>query len=311
MASFMSQVQIQETAKQSFTEEGIRTLKISLIGLMITGVFQLFVVYISSSAALLADTIHNFADAMTAIPLWIAFSLSRRKPTRNLTYGYGRSEDIAGILILFVIIVSAVIAVYESILKFQSVDNISHIYWVMAAAVIGFIGNEIVAQYRIKTGEKIGSAALVADGKHSRIDGLTSLGVLVGAVGVSLGYPILDPIIGVVISLFIFGIVVETSKEIFKRLMDVVDPKLLDEVEKIVKHVNGVKSVHDVKARWVGHELRIDLSIAVPENLSVSEGHHIAVDAHNLLIKNIPHLSNITIHVDPDSLIGESKHNIT
>ncbi len=290
------------------SQKGIRTLKISLIGLLVTALFQVVIVYISGSAALLADTIHNFADAFTSIPLWIAFSLSRRKSTKKLTYGYGRSEDIAGIIIIGVILISAVIAVYESVEKFYSLESIRNSGWVIAASIIGFIGNEFVAHYRINTGKEIGSAALVADGQHSRIDGLTSLAVLFGAVGVLAGFPILDPLMGIIISLFIFGIVITTSKEIFKRLMDVVDPVLLDEIRKVVLGLKGVSSAHDIKARWIGHELRVDLSIAVPGNLTVNEGHQLAVNVQEELLKEIPHLKNITIHVDPEDLIGEGKH---
>jgi cation diffusion facilitator family transporter len=229
------------------TGKGIRTLKISLAGLLLTALFQVVIVLISGSTALLADTIHNFADALTSIPLWIAFIYARKKPTRSLTYGYGRLEDIAGIIIIGVILFSALVALNESIKKFLNPEEVLMPGWVMIAGVIGFFGNEIVAHYRIKTGKEIGSAALVADGKHSRIDGLTSLVVVFAAAGSMLGYHIVDPIAALVISLFIFAIVVETTKEIFKRLMDIVDPELIELVEKTAAIVPEVKSVHDVR----------------------------------------------------------------
>ncbi len=225
-----------------------------------------------------------------------------------MTYGYGRLEDIAGIIIIIIILFSAIVALYQSILKFVSPGEIQETGWVMAAAIIGFIGNEIVAHYRINTGKEIGSAALVADGKHSRIDGLTSLAVFFAALGVMLGYPVVDPIAGIFISVFIFWIVVGASKDIFKRLLDIVDPELIDKVEKITSSMKEVKSVHDVKARWIGHSLRVNVSIAINENLSVREGHNVAVTVHRKLIHEIPHLENVTIHVDPESEIGEIKH---
>ena len=276
--------------------------------MILTAIFQVVIVVISGSTALLADTIHNFADALTSIPLWIAFAYSRRKPTRSMTYGYGRLEDIAGIIIIVIILFSAIVALNESIQKFITPSEIRSTGWVMAAAIIGFVGNEIVAHYRVKTGKEIGSAALVADGKHSRIDGLTSLAVFFAAVGVMLGYPVLDPIAGVIISIFIFGIVVETTKDVFKRLLDIVDPSLIDKLEEVTLSMGGVKSVHDVKARWLGHTIQVDISVAVDENLSVREGHNVAVNVHRKLIQEIPHLENITIHVDPESEIGEMKH---
>jgi cation diffusion facilitator family transporter len=290
------------------TGKGIKTLKISLAGLIITALFQVVIVLISGSTALLADTIHNFADALTSIPLWIAFVYARRKPTRSLTYGYGRLEDIAGIIIILVILFSALVALNESIKKFLAPEEILMPGWVMAAGVIGFLGNEIVAHYRIKTGKEIGSAALVADGKHSRIDGLTSLAVVFAAAGSMLGYHIIDPVAAMIISFFIFGIVIETTKEIFKRLMDIVDPNLIAKVEKTASTVPGLKSVHDVRARWIGHKLRVDISIAVDDELSVKDGHNVAIKVHRTLVEKIPHLKDITIHVDPASEIGEGKH---
>ncbi len=288
--------------------KGIKTLWISLVVLLLTAFFQVVIVVISGSTALLADTIHNFADALTSIPLLIAFAYSRRKPTRSLTYGYGRLEDLGGIIIIIIILFSALVALNESIQKFINPTEIKSAGWVMAASVIGFLGNEIVAHYRINTGKEIGSAALAADGKHSRIDGLTSLAVFFAAAGVMLGYPVLDPIAGIVISIFIFGIVVNTTREILKRLLDIVEPSLIDNIESTALSVKDVRSVHDVKARWIGHRIRVDISIAVDENLAVKEGHSVAVGVHQRLIEKIPHLNDITIHVDPEHEIGEIKH---
>jgi len=146
----------------------------------------------SGSVALLADTIHNFADAETSIPLWIAFSLARRKASRRLKYGYGKVEDVAGVVIVLNIFFSACVAAYESIVKIIHPQPVHNLWWIAAAALIGFIGNEVVAVFRIRVGEEIGSAALIADGQHARVDGFTSLAVLVGVVGVALGVPILD-----------------------------------------------------------------------------------------------------------------------
>lgn len=225
-----------------------------------------------------------------------------------MTYGYGRLEDIAGIIIIVIILFSAIVALDQSIEKFINPTEIRSTGWVMAAAIIGFLGNEVVAHYRINTGKEIGSVALVADGKHSRIDGLTSLAVFFAALGVMLGYPVVDPIVGAIISIFIFGIVVETTKDVFKRLLDIVDPELIDKIEEVTSSVEKVKSVHDVKARWLGHTIQVDISVAVDENLPVREGHNVAVNVHRKLIHEIPHLENITIHVDPESEIGEVKH---
>lgn len=164
----------------------------SLFVLLATTILQLGVVIISGSVALLADTIHNFSDALTAVPLWVAFVLGRRVATKRYTYGFGRAEDLAGLFIIAVVALSAVVAAYQSIERFFHPQPLNNLWWVIAAGFIGFFGNEIVAIYRIRVGQKIGSAALVADGVHARIDGFTSLAVVAGGFGVMLGFPLAD-----------------------------------------------------------------------------------------------------------------------
>ena len=182
---------------------GIRAVKISLVALAVTAALQVVIVAASGSVALAADTVHNFSDALTAVPLWIAFVLGRRAATRRFTYGYGRAEDLAGLFVLAMIALSAVIAGTESIRRLIDPVPIEHLGWVALAGLVGFIGNELVAVYRIRVGRRIGSAALVADGLHARTDGFTSLAVLFSAGGVALGHPVADPVIGILITVAI------------------------------------------------------------------------------------------------------------
>ncbi|MDP1908116.1 MAG: cation diffusion facilitator family transporter, partial [Hyphomicrobium sp.] len=170
------------------TERGIWAIKWSFVILAITAALQVLVVLASSSVALLADTIHNVADATTAIPLWIAFILARRKPTSTFTYGYGRVEDLAGISIVLIILLSALVAGYHAIDRIFHPQPVTLLLWVAFAGLIGFVGNEAVAVFRIRVGREINSAALIADGYHARTDGLTSLAVVAGAIGVWVGF---------------------------------------------------------------------------------------------------------------------------
>lgn len=242
-------------------ERGISALKISLLGLGATALFQVVIVAISGSTALLADTIHNFGDAATAVPLWIAFSLIRRGQTRRFTYGFGRAEDVAGVIIVGLIFFSACVAGYESVLKLITPQPVTHLPWVAAAAIIGFLGNEAVAIFRIRVGTEIGSAALIADGQHSRVDGFTSLAVLIGAIGVWVGIPILDPLIGLTITVAILFIVKDAAKAVFLRLLDGVEPRILAQVEHAPLHIEGVQEVHQARARWLGHKVHADVHI--------------------------------------------------
>jgi cation diffusion facilitator family transporter len=292
------------------TERGIWAVKWSLIGLASTAVFQAVIVFFSGSVALLADTIHNIADAGTAIPLWIAFTLARREPSRRFTYGYGRVEDLAGVMIVLTILFSAVLAGYESINRLLHPQPVEHLWAVAIASIIGFAGNEMVALFRIRVGKQINSAALVADGYHARVDGLTSLGVLLSAVGVWLGYPLADPIMGLLITIAILPIVWESGKAVFGRLLDGVDPEVIDEITHAINHTQGVRDVTQVRLRWSGHRLHAEVNLAVSPKLSVAEGHAIAVEARHQLLHHLPYLSNVTIHIDPEDLSGEEHHRI-
>lgn len=247
------------------SEQGIRALKISLIVLLITTVLQFAVVLVSSSVALLADTVHNFSDALTAVPLWVAFVLGRRAASRSHPYGLGRAEDLAGLFIVVVVALSAVVAAWQSIDRLINPQPLENLGWVIAAGVIGFAGNEAVAIYRIRVGRRIGSAALVADGVHARTDGFTSLAVVIGAVGVLLGFPLADPIVGLLISAAIVVLLWGTMKSIGNRLMDSIEPDLIDRAEHALEHTPGVRTVEEIRLRWVGHRLQGDALISTAD----------------------------------------------
>lgn len=292
------------------TQRGIWAVKWSFVGLFATAIFQIAIVLLSSSVALLADTIHNFGDAATAIPLWIAFALARRKPSKRFTYGYGRVEDLAGVAIVLMILLSAALACYESIDRLFHPQRVEYLWAVVVASVVGFIGNEAVAIFRIRVGKEIGSAALIADGYHARVDGLTSLAVLVGAVGVWLGYPLADPVVGLLITLAILRIVWDSAKSVFTRLLDGVDPEVIDEIRHSAGDVAGVEAVSEVRVRWLGHRLHAELNIAVAPGLSVENGHDIATQVRHKLLHSLRYLSNATIHIDPANASGEWHHHI-
>ncbi len=290
------------------TQRGMRAIKWSLLVLLATALFQIVVVFFSGSVALLADTIHNFGDAATAIPLAIAFTLARRKPTRRFTYGYGRVEDLAGVVVVLTILFSAAVAGYVSIDRLFHPQAVSSLWAVVAASLIGFLGNEAVAIFRIRVGKEIGSAALVADGYHARVDGLTSLAVLFGAVGVWLGYPLADPIVGLVITVAILRIVWESVRSVFTRLLDGVDPEVIDEIEHAVSDTEGVLDVTQVRVRWLGHRLHTEVNIAVDSDLTVCKGHDVAKEARHQLLHHLRYLSNATVHVDPANESGDEHH---
>ncbi len=278
---------------------GIRAVKISLLALAATALAQLVIVYFSGSVALLADTIHNFADALTAIPLWVAFALGTRPATRRYTYGYGRAEDVAGLFVVAMIALSAVVAGIESVRRLANPMPINHVGWVAVAGLVGFIGNELVAIYRIRVGRRIGSAALIADGLHARTDGFTSLAVLFGAGGVALGFPLADPIVGLIITVAILAVLRTAARDVFRRLMDGVDPTLLDAAETALAAEPGVTGVRSVKMRWIGHRLHAEAELDIDPATSLAEAHRIAHGAEHTLTHAVPKLSSALVHAYP------------
>jgi len=293
------------------SERGIWALKVSLGGLLATAIFQVIIVLISGSVALLADTIHNFADALTAVPLWIAFVVGRRPPTRRYTYGFRRAEDLAGVFVVLLMLASAALAAWESYRKLINPEPISNIPWVAVAAVVGFLGNELVALFRIRIGREIGSAALEADGLHARTDGLTSLAVLLGAIGVWLGFPQADPIIGLLITIPILQVVWGAAWTIWERLMDAVDPTLVDAVERGAQRIASVRAVHDVRVRWLGHNLEAELHADVDGTLSTIASHEIGNEIEHRLLHDLPQLETVTVHINPIGAPHEDFHETT
>ncbi|WP_110341756.1 cation diffusion facilitator family transporter [Prauserella flavalba] len=279
--------------------QGIRTLAWSFLALLGTAVAQLVVVLFTGSVALFGDTIHNFADALTALPVGIALALGRRAATRRFTYGLGRAEDLAGVVVVVIIAASAVLAGYEAVRRLVDPQPVTGLWVVAAAGVIGFAGNELVARWRITVGRRIGSAALVADGLHARTDGFTSLAVVLGAAGVALGFPLADPIIGLCITVAILFVLRDAAKEVFRRLLDAVDPAAIDLVEHSAAEVPGVQGAGDVRMRWIGHSLRAELSVTVDPDLTVTEAHRIAHQVEHRLVHTVPRLTAAVVHTEP------------
>ena len=300
----------QVDAVMEASADGMRTLWISLGVLGVTALAQGAVVAVSGSVALLGDTLHNAADALTAVPLGVAFVVGRRPPTRRYTYGYGRAEDLAGIAIVLTIAASSVLAAYAAVSRLMHPRHVSDLIAVAAAAVVGFAGNELVAVYRIRTGRRIGSAALVADGLHARTDGLTSLAVLIGAGGVALGWDWADPVAGLVITVAILAVLRQAAREIYRRLMDAVDPALVDEAEQALRATAGVLDTGQVRMRWIGHQIRAECEVIVGPGITAVQAHQVAVAAEHALLHAIPRLAAALVHADPQPDGGPDPHQV-
>jgi cation diffusion facilitator family transporter len=287
---------------------GMRCLGWSFAALTMTAVLQAVVVARSGSVALLGDTLHNFADALTAVPLTIAFTVGRRAATRRYTYGYGRAEDLAGLVVVLLIALSAAAAGWEAVRRLLDPQQVSALPLVAAAGLVGFLGNEWVARYRIRVGRRIGSAALVADGLHARTDGFTSLAVLLGAGGVALGVPAADPIVGLLITVAIVAVLRDAAREVYRRLMDAVDPELVSTAEAAVRATSGVDDIGELRLRWIGHALRAEVEVVVHPGLSLVDAHRVAHDTEHRLLHEVPRLSAALVHAHPGAGASADAH---
>ncbi|MCH0558996.1 cation transporter [Streptomyces sp. MUM 16J] len=290
---------------------GMRALWVSLGVLGMTALAQAGVVAVSGSVALLGDTVHNAADALTAVPLGIAFVLGRRAANRRFTYGYGRAEDLAGLVIVLTIAASAVFTSWTAIGRLVDPRPVAHLSVVAAAALVGFAGNEWVARYRIRVGREIGSAALVADGLHARTDGFASLAVLLGAAGAALGWQWADPLVGLAITAAIILVLRDAAREVFRRVLDAVDPALVDRAERAVRQIPGVGGVGELRLRWIGHRLRAELTVVVDGEATLRQAHAIAVEAEHALLHAVPRLTAALVHADPAPVPGETDPHVT
>ena len=287
-----------QSAEES-SKEGIRTAWIGLAGMMATAIAQVVIVAISGSVALLADTIHNIGHAITTIPLVIAFQLGRKRPTKRYNYGYRRVEDLVGLFIGLIILVSVGYIFYEAIDALINPRDLNNLAWVFSAGIVGFLGNEMVAIYRIRAGKRINSATLIAEGQHARTDGLSSIGVVIGVVGIWLGFEQADAIMGFLIGLLVFGILVASMRPVFSRMLDGVEDGLTERLITVAKATPGVKSVDRVRARWAGHRMECDLSIQVDSNLNVLEAHAIAEATEHALLHAVPNMNGVVVHLHP------------
>src|SRR2546428_161560 len=282
-------------------QAGLRAVQISTAGMFLVAAIQFAIAFLGGSAGLFADALHNLGDVLTTVALWIAFVISRRAANQRYTYGYYRAEDLAGVFIVLVIIASAVAGAVESILKLTSGSVPTQLLLSMAAALVGVAGNELLAQYKISVGRRINSVPLIADGQHSRIDGLTSLAAFVGLIGVALGFRIADPIAGLVITVVILTVVYSTTRSVLQRLLDAVDSRVVPSIVSIASEVPGVEAVNDVRARWVGHTLHVAMNIEVDAELTLVKAHAIAEEGRHRLFHEIDGISEAIIHTDPAS----------
>lgn len=281
------------------TRAGLRALAIGVAGLAATTVLQVALLLVSGSVALLGDTLHNGVDVAGTAVVWVAFKISSRDRNERYSFGYHRFEDLAGLFVVLLIGASSALVLWESIRALTGEVEIHRPWLVLLAGLVGFAGNEAVAQFKIRTGRKIGSAALIADGQHSRADGLSSMGVVAAAVGLLLGAEWLDAVAGIGIGLLIAWAAYSTGREVLLRLLDHAEPDIRLALEKEAAEVAGIEHVNDLRIRQAGRTVHVVASVCVDATVTLPAAHGFAEDLREAWAHLLPDGSSIDIHVDP------------
>jgi cation diffusion facilitator family transporter len=277
----------------------LRVLAISSLVLAVVAALEMGAAVLSGSAAVLADGLHNLGDVSTTVALAIAFILSRRAPTRRFPYGYHRGEDLAGLVVLGLIVASAIVSGVTSVEHLVHQQPLSNFPLALAVALVGFAGNEGVAQYKISAGRRLRSMALVADGRHSRLDGLASLGAALGVLGAELGAPVLDPVAGLLITVVIAVVAWETGRTVTGRLLDEADASLLATIEEVAQSTPGVIAVSETRARWTGRRVRAEITLELQPDATLARAHALGEEVRHRLYHRIEPLTDVIVHLDP------------
>ena len=274
-STFKSDLSVLTHDERSHRQAANRAVAVSAIGLAVTGGVELVLALFTGSVALLGDALHNLADVSTSAVVFLGFFISKRKPSARYAYGYERAEDIAGLGVALVIFFSALFAGFQSYRKFVSGAGTDHIYVAMAAAVIGIVGNLAVSRYKRMVARRIQSVTMEAEATHSLLDTLSSLGALVGLIGVSFGYKWADPVAGFAVTVFILRVAYEVTSEIAQHLMDGVDPELVEAARHAAEGVPGIQSA-TVRGRWMGRSLIIEVEGSISPHTSIADAQRLA-----------------------------------
>ncbi len=290
------------------TAEGVRALKIGVAGLALTSALQAVLLFFSGSVALLGDTLHNGVDVIGTAIVWVALVVAGRARNERFSFGYHRFEDLAGLVVVALIAGSAALVVFESASAFGGGGSLERPWIVFAAGLVGFAGNEGVARFKIHAGRRIGSAALEADGRHSRVDGLSSIGVVVAALGSLSGVDWLDATVGLGIGLFIAWTAAQSGRAVLFRLVDRADPALRRELEAVAQEVPDMGHLTDIRLRQTGRTVNVIASVCMPADYPVGRAHDTAEDLRLAWLNVLPPGSMVDIHVEPYTPGEHSPH---
>jgi cation diffusion facilitator family transporter len=262
--------------------------------------FKGFAGIFGSSHAMVADALHTASDLLTSIGVLIGFKIAKQPADAHHPYGHGKAESIMAKLVSLTLIIWGAKIAYDAIRVIVAQDFIVPHRIALWAAVVSILVKESLFQYTRFVGKKISSTSLMADAWHHRTDALSSVAALMGIAGARMGMCVLDPIAGFVVAAFVIKIGFTTFHKAYDELMDASLPEsLMGELRKLVWEVEGVKQIKNIKARKLGIDILVDMTVDVEGSMSVEKAHQITAKIRRNILTKMPNAKDVFIHVEP------------
>ena len=279
--------------------------KVTLVGAFIDfilAVIKIVLGFIGQSGALIADGIHSFSDLITDWVTWYAAKLSGDAPDDDHPYGHERFETVATLgLSIFLAIVGTII-IFDGFGRFSNPNELKHESWLIAAATLSILSKEGLYWYTVKVAKNVKSDLLKANAWHHRTDAFSSIVVVIGIIGAANGYFFFDSVAAILVGVLIIYIGWQLGFEATKELVDTsINQEDIKALHLALSEIKGVKSVHTLRTRKVGHKKSADVHVQVNPFLSVSEGHIISVSVERVAKECIEELDDVTVHIDPEN----------
>ena len=279
--------------------------KVTIVGASIDlflSIIKIVLGYIGQSSALIADGIHSFSDLLTDWVTWYASKLSGDAPDDDNPYGHERFETVATLGISIFLAIVGTIIIFYGFERFSNPNELQYGNWLIAAAALSILSKEGLYWYTLKVSKNIKSDLLRANAWHHRTDALSSIVVVIGIIGAVNGYSFLDSVAAMIVGVLIIYIGWQLGFEATKELVDTsIDQEDIKALRLALSEIKGVKSVHTLRTRKVGHKKSADVHVQVNPFLSVSEGHIISVSVERVAKECIEELDDVTVHIDPEN----------
>lgn len=279
---------------------GIKASIVTIVINVILTIVKLVAGFLGNSNAMIADGVHTLSDVLSTVVVMVGLKVSSREADENHPYGHERFELVFSKVLSVFLIITGVFIGFESIKTLLSGDIHTPGRIALIAAVASILSKEFMYRYTMNVAEKIESVSMEADAWHHRSDALSSIGTFIGILGARLGFSILDPLAGVIVSLMVIRVGVNLYLKSIRGLVDeAADEEIIKKIEKITCEVDGVKRISELKTRVFANKIYVDIDIEVDGYKKVHEGHDIAQEVHDVVEKRIKEVKHCMVHVEP------------